>query len=377
MQEDNQLKTEHGDRVWNVRTYRSISPELKVKIDQFFGNYYPTVFRSNEAGLSLQWKIGQENPFGQGFLDVALLPSGEVVGIASAAIRPVVIAGQTILGIEVGDTFTAPKFRKTGESRESFDPNKLKGTEFETNYLNKSVFGRLMYEILVQAQENGFRVAYGTPNNLSLRPYQKRFKFEKIAEKDLYSLYILGSHHGNLLKKISAAQQVYLILKYKAQKKSIENVKEMKPTEWIQGYLRENSNSTTNYSFPFKNTTFLQYRYLKHPYNRYTFYQYTNKKNKKTYFILRKKSSTELQIVDISKNTTTRDLLKIILFVNNIKEPGQKILIWRLLSKLEAFTLATHGVAIRRNITLIVKYLSGSTPKLTINDLSIGDSDNG
>ena len=68
MEEDKQFETRHGDRVWNVKTYRAISPKLKEGINLFFSEHYPTVFRNDEAGLSLQWKIGQENPFGQGFL---------------------------------------------------------------------------------------------------------------------------------------------------------------------------------------------------------------------------------------------------------------------------------------------------------------------
>ena len=377
MEEDKQFETKYGDRVWNVKIYRAISPKLKEGINLFFSEHYPTVFRNDEAGLSLQWKIGQENPFGQGFLAVALLPQGEIVGIASATIRPVNLAGQTIFGIEVGDTFTAPEFRKSGRCREVLDPKKVNKTEFEIDYLSKSVFGRLMYEILIQAQQNGFRIAYGTPNKLSLRPYQKRFQFGKVAEDRIYSLYVLGNNHKNLLNVIGKAQQAFLILNYKLNKKSIEKIREMESNDWIEGYLKANLSSIQKYSLLHKNAEYLRYRYVNHPFNRYTFYKYTDKNSVDKYFILKKRSSTELQIVDFSQNTKNRDVLKIILFVNAMKEPGQKILIWRLLSKSGAFSFAMQGIVLRSNVTLISKHLIGNLPELEIDDLCIGDSDNG
>lgn len=118
-----------------------------------------------------QWKIGQTNPAGAGYVSLALLDD-EVVGIVSLTRKRLLINGRHVDGGEVGDTYTSARVRK------GYRPAALSLLDSDpSSYINRSIFGRLASEIRARAQSDGVKVIYGTPNANAHPGWTKRLGY--------------------------------------------------------------------------------------------------------------------------------------------------------------------------------------------------------
>jgi GNAT superfamily N-acetyltransferase len=101
--------------------------------------------------ICYSWKLA-ENPQGHGEMVLAM-SDGMVVGSATLTPRLICCQGRYLDGAEIGDTYTHPDFRRRG------------------------VFTMCVEECQRIAQERGFRVVYGGPNDQSLRGYVTKLDF--------------------------------------------------------------------------------------------------------------------------------------------------------------------------------------------------------
>ena len=100
------------ENLWRVKSINSLDLNSLLKVELFFKTHFPNVFDTDKIGEVLKWKIGPDNPAGQGYAHVAVNESDEVIGVATATKRKVIYTPGTVMGVEVGDTFTAPNYRK-------------------------------------------------------------------------------------------------------------------------------------------------------------------------------------------------------------------------------------------------------------------------
>ncbi len=123
------------------------------------------------SGKLFQWKLGAQNPAGPGYLSLAIV-NGQVIGTTSITPKRLWIDGKVLIGGEIGDTYTAKQFRHKGTPSDFF----LENQDPEA-YVNKSVFGRLVWTTRRRAEKDGLFLIYGTPNQSSMPGYVKRLEF--------------------------------------------------------------------------------------------------------------------------------------------------------------------------------------------------------
>ena len=172
---------------WEVKALDDLDPKGLEQVSDFFNTHFPNVFYPKCTPEIFEWKLGSTNPAGRGFLTVAL-SHGKVVGTASGTRKKLFENGQSFVGMEIGDTFTHPDFRKHGKC---ITPKTSTGIEDE--YFTVSVFGRLVSETIARAQINDVKFVYGTPNENSRPPYLKRLKFKEISKGEIFSNVLITS----------------------------------------------------------------------------------------------------------------------------------------------------------------------------------------
>lgn len=151
-----------SDQAWEVVFVEDLDSVWVVRTADFFNTYFPEVFGEPCHPELFRWKLGRSNPAGEGVL--ALAVSGEdVVGVMTATMKLVVANGQTLRAAETGDTFTHPDFRRGGHSA-----TMAMGTDDADDYLNKSIFGRLVEEVTKRLAEREIELVCTTPNDQSL-----------------------------------------------------------------------------------------------------------------------------------------------------------------------------------------------------------------
>lgn len=362
---------------WSVEVHDNLDANTLAKIDSFFFRYFPNVFEKNKASEVLKWKISEINPFGPGFLTVATLDSGEIVGLASAAPRLVRINGEVLGAIEVGDTFTSPEFRKAGNCKEQVSALVLNNITEDQTYFYRSVFGRLMYETLVRARNQGIVFAYGTPNKLSLRPYLKRLGFQASSQGDLCSIYFINQDGKKLQQILSIGQKIilrfvnFLLFRHRTGK-----LVELDPISWTNE-IENNYSQTTEEEFIDKNQKYFQYRYLRHPVNNYFYFKFVDYKGKANFYIVRKKNPETLQIVEAPAFLEDSNLIQALLQIREYFGGESKILIWRKLNRIKKLKLTMCGLVVINNLNFIYRWLDHRQCHLELNQISVGDSDNG
>jgi len=155
------------DRRWDVVVADDLPAAELEAAASFFETSFPGTFEPRCTPAMFRWKLGPANPAGSGRMTLAM-HEGRVVGTMTATKKRLVVDGETIVGVEVGDTFTHPDFRRGGGAAVPFP-----GTDPDS-YLNKSIFGRLVRETTDRLRGEGIALVYGTPNANSRPGYVER-----------------------------------------------------------------------------------------------------------------------------------------------------------------------------------------------------------
>ena len=135
----------------------------------FFDEYFPGVFGETCDPELFRWKLGPSNPAGRGILAVAVADDGEeTAGVMTATMKQMTVEGRSVLGAEVGDSFTNPNFRRAGRAAE------LSAGTSADHYLNRSVFGRLVDEVRRSLFDQNVEIVYGVPNDQALPGWCRR-----------------------------------------------------------------------------------------------------------------------------------------------------------------------------------------------------------
>ncbi len=157
-----------SDQAWEVVFVEDLDSVWVDRTSDFFNTHFPGVFGEPCHPGLFRWKLGRSNPAGEGILAVAV--SGvDVVGVMTATMKLIAVDGQSSLAAFTGDTFTHPAFRRAGRAK-TLAP----GTYGPDDYLNKSVFGRLVEEVVQRLAERGVEFVYTTPNHQSRPGYSRR-----------------------------------------------------------------------------------------------------------------------------------------------------------------------------------------------------------
>lgn len=110
--------------------------------------------------------------------------NNEIIGVASLTKKTGFLDGRKCTVAEVGNTFVSKRAQRHGVPVDIYKPELS-----DRDYVNKSIFGRLINELLDAARRDGVLLVYGTPNSHSLPGYTKRLEFVEVEAYDNHTYY--------------------------------------------------------------------------------------------------------------------------------------------------------------------------------------------
>lgn len=159
------------DKIWQVKDVDDLDSAILDQAAQFLQPFLPVGTEDIWSADYFNWKLGDSNPAGRGFITVAT-HKGVIVGVTSITRKRFWDGQKEVSVAEIGDTYSHPEYRRDSHAEVPY------GTGDTTDdYLNLSIFGRLVTETRTRAEKAGLSLIYGTPNGNSMPGYVKRLGF--------------------------------------------------------------------------------------------------------------------------------------------------------------------------------------------------------
>lgn len=127
----------------------------------------------------LNWKVGSFNLAGEGVIFSANL-NGRTIASVTLTLKKLYFEKKVYLVAEIGDTYTSAEFLSKASRNKYACNTAYTGQCKSTEYINGSIFGRLVVEAVDWARQSGIQAVYGTPNKNSCAGYVKRLDFRLI-----------------------------------------------------------------------------------------------------------------------------------------------------------------------------------------------------
>ncbi|MFZ2227673.1 MAG: GNAT family N-acetyltransferase [Candidatus Nanopelagicaceae bacterium] len=374
---------------WEIKVCDDLAESDLLEVSKFFNQYFPGVFYPECSPRIFQWKLGMENPAGSGFLTVAM-HDGKVIGTTSATRQKILKGNRVVTAIEIGDTYTHPDFRRIGNCASLYP-----GTSGPHDYLNKSVFGRLVTETLDRARTSGIRYVFGTPNENSRPPYINKLGFQEIGWGKVRSWssptqeFKVGSR-----KRLMVSLAIFLVRTFRRVNLLISarniNIEEDRFESFVldlEENLQENSeNILDNESIRMeRNPAFFKYRYVLHPHYRYQYFKIQEFGRNSGWIIcvvLVRQSGRETLVVSdwvILDPASEKNLPKYLALLTSKFRTVQLVSLWASDTTNSTFQWGRFGFFSRNRVSLITKTLDMEEGRdiHEFADFRIGWSDNG
>jgi hypothetical protein len=261
---------------WEVVVVDDLDPGLLKLVSDFFNECFPGVFPGPCKPEIFEWKLGNSNPAGRGFLTVAMA-QGRVIGTTSATVKKVKIDENIMTVLEIGDTFTHPEWRKKGNCNSSTEH-----LAYPDEYFSKSVFGRLVLETMYRAKQSGFTFIYGTPNGNSYPPYIKRLSFQELNQSTIVNQLTIGMNYAKknvLIKSYGKMIHNFYELRNRIRIHPIKIV-EFNPLLDNSPFDDKSGHTVTGLAIH-SDLEWIKHRYLLHPSSTYRFFRILNGKDVK------------------------------------------------------------------------------------------------
>lgn len=378
-----------GEQTWQVRVFDDLREEDLAMVAEFFNENFPGVFYPHCSPEIWKWKLGASNPAGRGFLTVAF-SGGKVVGTTSGTRKSFDLGDDLVSGMEIGDTFTHPDFRKSGYCGENYP-----GIAGKTQYLNRSIFGRLVTETLDRAAKAGVEYVYGTPNLNSRPPYLAKLGFTEIGYEKVRSWSLLTASRTFSLKYRFPAFLFVNLLKFVTKIGHISNRRTLQVEEgtFERFSLALDRSKNEDYlgvkavdAFYFcQNLEFYEHRYLRHPTYRYRYFEIRTKKDLVGWIIctqIKRQSGRETLVISdwigLTENFE-RNLPNYISMTVPHFENLDSVTVWTAKTSASGFHWLRFGFLGTKDVSIIEKCMVTENARQVreFADFRIGWSDNG
>lgn len=371
--------------LWEVKNCDDLEAKDLQAVADFFNENYPGVFFPTSSPDLWQWKLGPSNPAGRGFLTVAFA-DGRVVGTTSGTRQRIRLNGETVNAMEIGDTFTHPDFRRSGHAQKNYP-----GTSDENEYLNKSIFGRLVTETLGRAKQEGVEYVFGTPNSNSRPPYLTKLGFSEIGFGRVRAWNWISPRYG-----FASRYKLLLVpLLWLAQRiTSTTSILHRHKFAMFEGQFDalasdlSHMSATLNGVEPFSfvaDVDFYEHRYHRHPSHKYRYFQIARKGRKIGWIIctlVKRPSGRQTLVISDWISFDSSFVVDIPIFVYILSRKFleiEAISIWIANAQVKRFRWLKVGFLSLKDVSIIEKSLSETKRRTAeqIDDFRFGWSDNG
>ncbi|HUW88488.1 MAG TPA: GNAT family N-acetyltransferase [Candidatus Paceibacterota bacterium] len=381
------MKDENSE--WEIKVCDDLDESDLQLVSRFFNEYFPGVFYPECSPRIFQWKLGSGNPSGSGFLTIAI-HDGKVIGTTSGTRQRVLKGKRLVTAIEIGDTFTHPDFRRKGTCASLYP-----GTAGPNDYLNKSIFGRLVTETLDRAQASGIHYVFGTPNENSRPPYLNRLKFQEIGWGRVKSWssptqkFKMGSRKSLVVSLATFLLKVLRKINLLISGRNIK-IEEDGFESFALGLEAILQNTPQDILEPGsicmdQNLAFFKYRYASHPNYRYQYFKIQVRDRTVGWIIcvvLVRQSGRETLVVSdwiIPDRSMEKNLPKYVAILSSKFKIVQLISLWAESTRYSSFEWGRFGFFSWNQVSLIIKTLNVEDGEVIreFADFRIGWSDNG
>ena len=262
---------------WAVKIYDDLQEKDLQLVADFFNQNFPGVFHPSCSPNIWKWKLGSSNPAGRGFLTVAFL-NGMVIGTTSGTRQRIRLGGELVEAMEIGDTFTHPDYRRKGRCKSNYP-----GTLSEDDYLNKSIFGRLVTETLDRASKAGVEYVFGTPHLNSRPPYLAKLGFTEVGLGKVRSWNYITPQYAagmkNSIPMLFATKSLHYFTKMSSFRLRSKLTATEMPFENLAVSIERHFSTGISYSegeglFSFDlSLHFYEHRYFRHPSHKYRYFE--------------------------------------------------------------------------------------------------------
>lgn len=159
---------------WDVVCNDDLHPAILAGTSDLIQGWFPDAASPVVSAADLQWKLGDANPAGRGFMTVAMV-GDRIVGSITCTRKRWRLGDRELAVAEIGDSFTAREYLKAGSAKQPWidesDPERQQ-------YLSRSVFGRVVTETLSRADASGVELVFGVANEVAARGYVRHLGFQ-------------------------------------------------------------------------------------------------------------------------------------------------------------------------------------------------------
>jgi hypothetical protein len=375
---------------WDLRHGNSVD---LVNLAQIFLNseYSKYGTKIKWSSKIFMWKIGQSNPYGEGQIFCAVI-EGKVYATLSLTLKNIMINDEKFLVAEIGDSYTHPTMLSRSFNGVCNTP--IHDLNYKSEFIKKSVFGRLVAEATIWAKNRGVKIIYGTPNSKSSAGYIKRLGF-KLINSEIDEIFMRTIPTAALIKcKIKIPKFIYFLIKL-----LLHSLLELvffipKIAFQLKGYVVSQTASDSSINMLWaeysknkltipRDFEWLSWRYLSHPSDKYNIYYMTLNGEVKGWVVIKNEIINARNQITIADWFVGRDKLSFVgfLFIVLIKINYQNNVIKFWVSEDSSilnFFLKLSSFRIYP-VNLIFKSLDNSSENQkieSINEFCLGLSDN-
>lgn len=286
------------NKIYNIYLKNDLDSFEKVSnfLNNEFGNSRTFDFWSKEMFI---WKILSNNPAGDGYLAYAE-SEGKVIGTAAIVKKRIIFDNVLSIAFEIGETYTHPDFRKNIFPKEPFkninDPN---------HYLNKSIFGRLVEELKIKANEEEIDFIYGTPNQNSIKGYLKHLNFFELKNYSNISMSNFDFIGFLKRKKYSILFKVFSSYNYLPKINNFRISREF-PEKGLDD-LWNKTKPVKGFSLV-RDAQYWDHRYLQKPKSNYSFFSFYYKNSLEGIIVIRVENVLKFKTLHIVEWMSTKKI---------------------------------------------------------------------
>ena len=338
------------------------------EVEKFYKEKFNSIFHYRLTSNYLYWKLKKNSHF-NGIMLVAK-SNDKIIGSLTLTIKKGFFGNKNKLIAEIGDSYVDFSAQKKIIAI-------YKKKNIDIDFIEVSIFGKLVHHLLEIAKDKEVSLIYGVPNNKSYQGYTKNLNFKKINYLNTYSYTIpcfkLKDNIFNLSIVLNNILKIYRKLVCKVffhgfDLKIVENftdeeIKNLQETKKERFYLNK------DYEYFFS-------KYKLNPENNFRFYKVIKESKLIGIYVLKEDlKNQKTYIVDcLIKNED--NLSTKFIAIKSAIDQSNSVIFWEENAKINLIEKIIYTIFKRQKINIIYYKKENFDQRLFFNKFFLGYSDN-